>query len=103
VEPIRFQVWEGDAGPLGHSVPAHLAAKAGEAGLPIEAFARSGDPELLRERFDQHQEAVESGVTGVPAVRLAGHEALIVGAQPYALYRRWYDRVRGGRDEARTA
>ncbi len=129
-----FRVWEGDAGPPSHSVPAHLAAKAAaalgpeafgrlhegllrayfaesrdisreptlrevwaEAGLPPAEFERSRDPELLRRTLAEHREALESGVTGVPAVRLEGNEAVIVGAQPYALYRRWYDRSRARR------
>jgi predicted DsbA family dithiol-disulfide isomerase len=82
---------------------ATLRALWGEVGLPAAEFERTRDPALRRETLAQHQEALESGVTGVPALRLVGNEALIVGAQPYALYRRWYDRTRARMAEARSA
>ncbi len=125
-----FRVWETDAGPPSHSVPAHLVAKAAarvgpeafarvharllrayfaenrdvsdrdtlhdlwrELGLPAVAFDRVDDPELLREVVGQHQEALETGVTGVPAIRREGDDAVIVGAHPLALYQRWVARL----------
>ena len=60
-----------------------------EAELPDEAFARIDDPGFLREVLDQHREALEFGVTGVPAVRMEGMDSAIVGAHPVDLYRRW--------------
>lgn len=126
-----FRVWEGDAGPPSHSIPAHLLAKAAarlgsaafesiherllhayfaenrditsaatqreiwlEANLPEIALAQREDPELLEAVLREHREALEEGVTGVPAVRVAGREGLIIGAQPEALYRRWIERTR---------
>jgi predicted DsbA family dithiol-disulfide isomerase len=63
-----------------------------EAGLPDDAFARAGDPELLRAVVDQHNEAVRCEVSGVPAVMMAGNDVPMVGALPYESYRRWVER-----------
>ena len=63
-----------------------------ELGLEDAAFGDHRDPAILREVLSEHNEAIEYGATGVPAVRLDGHEAVIVGAQPEALYRRWIER-----------
>ena len=68
-----------------------------EVGLPEDEFARVDDPALLREVLAQHREALETGVTGVPAVQLAGSDAVIVGAHPLDLYRRWVERTRARR------
>ncbi len=70
-----------------------------EAGLPDSEFARSEDPLLLEQVVEEHRESLDSGVTGVPAVRLEGNDAVIVGAQPLELYRRWVERVGAGRLE----
>jgi predicted DsbA family dithiol-disulfide isomerase len=77
-----------------------LRALWGEAGLPEGEFSRVDDPALLCETLQQHREALETGVTGVPAVRLAGNAAVIVGAHPLELYRRWVERVRAEREAA---
>ena len=71
-----------------------------EAGLPDAEFERSDDPALLRETLQQHNEALEAGATGVPAVRLADNDAVIVGAHPFELYRRWFERNRAASAEA---
>lgn len=127
-----FRVWEGDAGPPSHSVPAHRVAKAAaeqggfaalhgrllhayfaenrdisaeatlhelwcEAGLPEAGFARAWEDELLSAVLADHDSARDAGVTGVPAVQLAGNDAVIVGAQPLELYRRWVQRALDGR------
>ncbi|MEE2672400.1 MAG: hypothetical protein VX466_01305 [Myxococcota bacterium] len=42
--------------------------------------------------LEEHNAAVRLGATGVPAVRLESNEAVIVGAQPAELYRRWIER-----------
>lgn len=73
--------------------PATLRAVWRESGLPEAEFVRSADPVLLRETFAQHDEALEHGVTGVPAMRIEGREGLVVGAQPLATYRRWIERA----------
>jgi predicted DsbA family dithiol-disulfide isomerase len=70
-------------------------------GLPEDGFARTRDPALASEVLTQHREALESGVTGVPAVRRADDDAVIVGAQPYELYRRWFERTRARMEENR--
>ena len=76
-----------------------LRALWGEVGLPEGDFAGVEDPALLRETLGQDREARESGVTGVPAVRLAGNDAVIVGAHPLELYRRWVERTRRSGEE----
>lgn len=65
----------------------------GECGLPAAEFARREDPELLRQVVAEHNEALEHGVTGVPAVRVEGGDGVIVGAHPYDLYDRWVRRL----------
>lgn len=68
--------------------------------LPPEGLAILADPEqeraLVREVAEQHQEALEVSITGVPAVRVDGHEAFVTGAQPVETYRRWIGRLRDG-------
>jgi predicted DsbA family dithiol-disulfide isomerase len=75
--------------------PATLRAIWEEVGLPASEFARCEDPELARAVVHQHNEAIEWGVTGVPAVRIEGREGVVIGAQPLALYRRWIRRSLG--------
>lgn len=64
-----------------------------ELGLPEEGFAVSEKPETLEAVIDDYQEAISSGATGVPAVRLEDNPAVIVGAHPVELYQRWVDRT----------
>ncbi|MFI5318328.1 MAG: DsbA family protein [Myxococcota bacterium] len=80
------------------SSAATLGALWQEAGLPSAAFGGSGDPELLRETLADHDEAAELGITGVPAVRVAGADAFVMGAQPLDVYRRWIVRLRAARE-----
>jgi len=61
-------------------------------GLPRGAWEATRDPDLLQQVLAEHREALELGATGVPAVRLDGNPAVIVGAHPIALYRRWIER-----------
>jgi len=68
-----------------------------EGGLAEAGFARREDPALLERILDEHAEAIEGGATGVPAVRLQGNDAIVVGAQPLELYRRWVRRALEGR------
>ncbi len=65
-----------------------------DAELPEQAFDRWTDPQLLQEVHEQHREALEVGVTGVPALRMLGIDAVVVGAQPLETYRRWVERFR---------
>ena len=75
-----------------------LRALWGELELPGEVFDGidgtdgSEGSELLDEVLADHREALDCGATGVPAVRLEGNPAVIVGAHPVELYRRWVDR-----------
>lgn len=75
--------------------PTTLRAIWAEVGLPASEFSRSEDPQLARAVVRQHNEAIEWGVTGVPAVRMEGREGIVIGAQPLALYRRWIRRNLG--------
>jgi predicted DsbA family dithiol-disulfide isomerase len=73
-----------------------LRALWGEVGLPVSEFARTEDPELVRRTVAEHDEALERGVTGVPAVRMAGREGVVIGAQPLENYRQWVRKFLGG-------
>lgn len=64
-----------------------------EAGLADEEFARIDAPELLRRVIEEHNEAVELGVGGVPAVRAANVETAITGAHPVEMYRKWVSKL----------
>jgi len=63
-----------------------------ELGLDPKGFAAREDPEIQAQVIADHEEALQLGATGVPAVRLEDNEAVIVGAQPVELYKRWIDR-----------
>jgi predicted DsbA family dithiol-disulfide isomerase len=67
-----------------------------EAGLADGDFARREDPALTRQIHAEHDEAQVRGATGVPAVRLAGQDFVLVGAQPEATYLRWFRRALEG-------
>jgi len=74
-----------------------LAAVWVEAGLPRDEFIRCDDPAYLAETLKQHEEAAAEGVRGVPAARMEGNDAILVGANPTELYRRWIQRALDGR------
>ncbi len=65
----------------------------GEVDLPAREFDRTTDPALLKRTRAEHAQAIETGVSGVPAMRVEGRDAIIVGAQPLEVYRRWVDRL----------
>lgn len=69
-----------------------LEALWGEAGLPAESFAQSDDPATLEATWSEYRDAVERGITGVPAAYVEGQEPFLLGAQPLELYRRWIAR-----------
>jgi predicted DsbA family dithiol-disulfide isomerase len=64
-----------------------------DVGLDEADFADAQDPELLQAVIDDHNEALECGATGVPAVRLEDNPAATVGAHPIDTYRSWIDRT----------
>ena len=70
-----------------------------ELGLPESALAVADEDETLERVLREHREALEAGATGVPAVRLADNPAIIVGAHPLELYRRWVERTLARRDD----
>lgn len=72
-----------------------LAAIWSEAGLPAPALARADDPEILKQIQDDYREALDRGITGVPAVSIEGDDAFVMGAQPLEVYRRWFERRAG--------
>jgi len=63
-----------------------------ETGLPPDEFARVGDEALLRQVVTQHNEAVEIGMSGVPAVMMVGNDVPMMGAMSYDTYRKWVER-----------
>ena len=73
-----------------------LRALWAEAGLSEETFANATDPRLVQQILAEHNEALGLGITGVPAVRVAGTDAFVTGAQPLAVLRRWIGRLRDG-------
>jgi predicted DsbA family dithiol-disulfide isomerase len=75
------------------SDPATLRALWREAELPDAAFVDPGDPGLTRAVFADHEEAQSLGATGVPAVRLADQDFVLVGEQPEAVYLKWLRRA----------
>jgi predicted DsbA family dithiol-disulfide isomerase len=61
-------------------------------GLDSDRLEAVDDPGLLQEVLDEHKDALERGLTGVPAIMLVGNDVPITGAHPRDLYRRWIDR-----------
>lgn len=64
-----------------------------ELGLPDAAFGRMEDPALLQQTIAQHNEALERGIDGVPAVHVAGRDGALIGAQPVETFRHWFNRL----------
>lgn len=67
-----------------------------ELGLPEADLERREDPALAARVRAEHEEARALGANGVPAVRLAEQEFVLVGAQPEAVYLRWFQRALAG-------
>ncbi|MAG31067.1 MAG: hypothetical protein CL908_09285 [Deltaproteobacteria bacterium] len=61
-------------------------------GLPSDGFALALEGEIEALVVDEFSQAREAGVTGVPAIRRIDNDAVIVGAHPEELYRRWIER-----------
>lgn len=71
---------------------ANLAAIWSEAGLPAADLPAQDDEPLMDEVLREHRAAIDRGITGVPAVHVAGEDPYLIGAQPYELYQRWATR-----------
>jgi predicted DsbA family dithiol-disulfide isomerase len=67
-----------------------------EAGLAPAALGAGPDPSLEQEVRAEHRSALERGITGVPAVAVAGRDVWVLGAQPLDVLRRWIGRLRDG-------
>jgi predicted DsbA family dithiol-disulfide isomerase len=78
------------------SDPDTLMALWRDVGLPAGDFARAGDQALVDAVVREHNQAVSLGLTGVPAVQMAGNDVPLPGALPYESYRRWVERASGG-------
>ncbi len=63
-----------------------------ELGLPPPAFDVVNSEEIEKEILREFEEARQLGATGVPGLRRADNEIIIVGAQPEAVYRRWIEK-----------
>ena len=61
-------------------------------GLDAADFDVAHRDEIEAEILREHAEALEWGANGVPAIRRVDNDAVIVGAHPEELYRRWIDR-----------
>ena len=70
-----------------------LASLWREVGLADDGFQLATAPETVTQILEEFRAAQEAGATGVPAVQLEGNPAIIVGAHPSSLYRRWIDRT----------
>jgi predicted DsbA family dithiol-disulfide isomerase len=60
--------------------------------LPSDAFEVSHCEEVRSLIFHEFEEARALGATGVPALRRSDNQAVVVGAHPEALYRRWIEK-----------
>ena len=58
----------------------------------VQSKGAAEDPSIEASVLREHEEAREFGASGVPAIRRADNDAVIVGAHPEELYRRWIDR-----------
>jgi predicted DsbA family dithiol-disulfide isomerase len=63
--------------------------------LPEDGFHRIADPALLQGTIAQHNEALEHGIGGVPAVHMEGRDGAVIGAQPVEAFRHWIRRGLG--------
>jgi predicted DsbA family dithiol-disulfide isomerase len=56
--------------------------------LPLDAFEAHEDEEILEAIVTEHNQAMQNGVSGVPAIMLEGVPGALVGAQEDAVYRK---------------
>lgn len=64
-----------------------------EVGLPESEVGRAHDPRFLRQTLDEHADALQRGLNGVPSVGVEGDDAFVTGAYPLEMYRRWVTRL----------
>jgi predicted DsbA family dithiol-disulfide isomerase len=67
----------------------------GDAGRNDAAFAVADAPATRAAVLAEHEDALQQGVTGVPAVMMVGNDVPTLGAMPYETYRRWIARALG--------
>lgn len=67
-----------------------------ELALDPAVFEARHDPAIAEAIDRDHEEATRCGATGVPALRLPHQDLVITGAQPEAIYRRWFSRIANG-------
>ena len=60
--------------------------------MPASAFDVVYSEQIEQEIWREFEEAQQLGATGVPGLRRADNEIIIVGAQPEAVYRRWIEK-----------
>ena len=81
---------------MGKERPPHpgdtLHALWDELDLPDGAFDAVDAPEVEAQVLREFEEAQSLGATGVPGLRRADNDIIIVGAQPEAVYRRWIEK-----------
>jgi predicted DsbA family dithiol-disulfide isomerase len=78
------------------SEPETLADIWRDCGLPGAELERTRDPAQRAATLAQHEAAQALGVNGVPAARLDGNDAFVLGALPLETYRRWVRRQLDG-------
>ncbi len=64
-----------------------------EVELPDEGFEKRDDPKLKKAVMNEHNQAIENGATGVPALQIAGNFGAVIGAQPVETYISWFQRL----------
>lgn len=74
-----------------------------DVGLPVECLDSLEDPALVAAVRRDHAEAVELGITGVPALQPAGSDFFVMGAQPMETLRRWMRRLEAGTGQGGVA
>jgi len=66
-----------------------------EVGLADAGFAVADAPATRDAVLAEHRDALDHGVTGVPAVMMVGNDVPTLGAMTYETYRRWIARALG--------
>ena len=64
-----------------------------EAELPEEGFIKKDDPKFETAVMNEHNQAIENGATGVPALQLVGNFGALMGAQSAESYKLMFQRI----------